>query len=41
MIGNPYVAQLPMPCNESLPTGRLRETIQEGFSICNVYSMIT
>ena len=29
MTGNPYVMQLPMPCKESLPMGRLRRIIQD------------
>ena len=36
-IGDPCVMELPTPCNEYLPTGRLCKMIQEEFPVyvCN------
>ena len=39
MLGDPCVVQLPLPCNESAPTGRLNKTMQEELPICNDYDV--
>ena len=41
MIGNAYVMQVPMPCNETLPTKRLQKIVQDGFAVCNGYGLTT